>query len=277
MRTEYNRIVGDQAIVLRRMARDARAGRAEQHRTPNGKGRIVVVAGAKGGVGATTLALRLAVGVSQEEPTIVVDANLRQPDLAILAGAASDDRQDLNDVLAGACHSQDALTPVGENLQLLPGGWASATQPDARPESLARWLDELQQLADAGHAVIIDAGAGIRPWSEPCWRAASQVMLVTTPDRVASLDAYAVTKLARSEGIQTPIGLMVNLAQDDHHAREVHGRVEATCRRFLQQGLPLVGHTPYDQGIASAGVPTHPDQDLGAWAQQLAWDAAPAA
>ena len=48
---------------------------------------IIGVVGAKGGVGATTLAINLSVALSKDfAPTTMVDANLQQPDAAVLLG-----------------------------------------------------------------------------------------------------------------------------------------------------------------------------------------------
>lgn len=252
MSASHARITGDQAVALRQLVRDARAAEG----TPfNGdappRSEVIVVAGAKGGVGATTLSLRLAEALADRGPTLLVDANLRQADLAHVAAAADDGRRDLADVLAGVCRAEDALVSLREDLSLLPGAWAPAAQPDATVEAVGRWLDELEQLAAQGNTIVLDVGVGMKPWTESLWRRATTVCLVATPDKLAVLGAYAAIKLARGEGVSTPISLLVNRVGDAEGAERIHDRIEETCLRFLGEPLGTLGWAPHDPEVAA--------------------------
>ncbi|CAD7694825.1 unnamed protein product [Ostreobium quekettii] len=249
--------IQDQAVALRELVRAARiaAGQPVEGPTPgsdDSRGRLVVVAGSKGGVGVTTATLLLARAMAARgEPTLVIDANLRQADLAHVAQASIDGRHDLADVLSGVCRTADARTQLEPNLSLVAGAWAPAAQPDANAEAVRRWLQDLDGVTAAGENVVLDVGVGMKPWTEPLWRRATQAVLVSTPDKLAVLDAYAVTKLARGEGVDTAIGLLVNRVDDLATAQSVHRRVDETCRRFLGAPMPLVGWSPNDPRLAA--------------------------
>lgn len=269
-----NRLSQDQAVALRQLVRAARvaAGQPVDGPAATGgrRGRLVVVAGAKGGVGVTTASLLLARALAARgEPTLLIDANLRQADLAHVAQAPIDGRRDLADVLSGGCRTSDARIHLEAGLSLVPGAWAPAAQPDANAEAVRRWLEDLDGLTAAGEHVVLDVGVGVKPWTEPLWRRATQAVLVSTPDKLAVLDAYAVTKLARGEGIDTPIGLLVTRAGDLATAQSVHRRVDETCRRFLGGEMPLIGWSPDDPRLAAdaRGASLRHAQ---AWTQQLA-------
>lgn len=251
----YQRLSGDQARLLRELVREARAADvvldepAPSGGQPHG-GQMILVAGAKGGVGTSTLSLRLAQALAAAgRETLLIDANLRQADMANLAGASLAGRRNLADVLAGACCTRDALLPLSERLSLLPGVWAPSSQVDATTTSVHRWITELSELAAAGDTLVIDAGAGLKPWTEPLWRAAAQVALVTTPDRIAVLDVYAAIKLAHGENIKPAMGLLVNRASGESAAAKVHDRVNDTCEKFLGEPIKLVGWAPDDHTI----------------------------
>ncbi len=261
--TSHYRLAPDQAVALRQLVREARASEPADDSSdrpeaaPSQCGSLIVVAGAKGGVGATTLSLRLAEALADGgAETILIDANLRQADLAHVADARSEARHDLADVFAGVCRTEQALVPLAESLWLLPGAWAPAAQPDATAEAVGRWLDELEQLVRAGKTLVLDVGVGLKPWTESLWRRASRVVLVATPDKLAVLDAYATTKLARHEGVTTPISLLVNRGVDEPAANNIYRRVNETCERFLGESIDLLGWAPEDESIAAAGSRT---------------------
>jgi MinD-like ATPase involved in chromosome partitioning or flagellar assembly len=267
----HYRLAPDQAVALRRLVREARAiepsdGIGDQSEVaPPRRGALIVVAGAKGGVGVTTLSLRLAEALAYSgAETIVIDANLRQADLAHVADARSEASHDLSDVFAGVCRTGEALVPLDDNLWLLPGAWAPAAQPDATAEAVGRWLDELEELAASGKTLVLDVGVGLKPWTESLWRRASRVVLVATPDKLAVLDAYATTKLARHEGVTTPISLLVNRAADEPTASSIYRRVNETCRRFLGESIDAIGWAPDDASIATAGA----SRELPDWTTQ---------
>ncbi|TWT65403.1 Flagellum site-determining protein YlxH [Posidoniimonas polymericola] len=250
------RLSQDQAVALRQLVRAARVAAGQPVDAPiaggrTGGGRMIVVAGAKGGVGATTVSLMLARALAESgEPTLLVDANLRQADLAQLTQAPTSGRPDLADVLSGSCRTAEARIDLGNNLSLLPGAWAPAAQPDANADAVGRWLEDLAGAVSGGEHCVLDVGVGMKPWTEPLWRRACRVALVTTPDKLSVLDAYAAAKLARGEGVDTEAGLLVNRATDAPAAQGVHRRVEQTCQRFLGAAMPMLGWAPDDPRCA---------------------------
>lgn len=242
----------DQAVSLRRLVR---AARAADPPAPVGEapppGGIIVFAGAKGGVGVSTLTLRVAEALALSgRPAVAVDANLRQADLGTIAGLSAEQRPALPDVLTGRRRAEEALAECANGLWLLPGAWAPAAPLEAPAEAVERLLAELDALALAGRTVVVDAGAGLTPWSDPIWRRATQTALVTVPDKLAVLNAYATIKLARAEGAGAGVGLLINGAPDEEAARRVHTRVSDTCQRFLGHGAPWLGWAPRDEALA---------------------------
>ena len=83
------------------------------------------------------------------------------------------------------------------------------------------------------------------------WDAADEVLLVSTPDKLSVLDAYAATKQNCSRE-QTPLGLLVNRAMDEEQARDVHRRLGGSSRRFLKTDIAWRGWLPYSDALATA-------------------------
>jgi succinoglycan biosynthesis transport protein ExoP len=86
---------------------------------------VVLVTSSIPGEGKTTVAMNLALALSQHRTTCLVDADLRRPGVARGFGVFAD--KSLGDVLLGSVHLEDALVTMKDclNLAILPGGEAS--------------------------------------------------------------------------------------------------------------------------------------------------------
>src|SRR3954471_4802324 len=104
--------MSDQAEKLRRLLKDANVEPlAESAVLP-----MVVVAGARNGVGATTVAVNLAAAIADRgERVLVVDAAEGGNGLAELAGVAREIEHYVSDIVNGKCDARDAIVagPMG--------------------------------------------------------------------------------------------------------------------------------------------------------------------
>lgn len=200
---------------------------------------LVVVSGGKGGVGATTTALNLAVALSQAGMrTALVDA-APYADVAHLAGIDDSAGGCLDDVIDGVWDMNEALRPGPAGVAVLAGRSTSPDSPDRSVASAEKLLGRLQGLAAPVDAIILDAGSGSSPWSRTFWQQAALALLVTTPDDVAVLDAYATLKRLGIEGDGPDVRVVVNQCDEGARASNVERRLADACRRFL--GLAVGG------------------------------------
>ncbi|MEI6162029.1 MAG: cellulose synthase operon protein YhjQ/BcsQ, partial [Roseococcus sp.] len=70
-----------------------------------------------------------------------------------------------------------------------------------------------------------------------------------TEDRTSLTDAFAVLKLHRRDAPSGRAGLLVNMAAQPGR---VHAALDAACRGFLGQGLPLLGTVRRDPRVPAA-------------------------
>jgi flagellar biosynthesis protein FlhG len=250
----------DQAEQLRRLVMNS---------APRGDGEIalpptIVVTGGKGGVGSTTVAINLAAALAQNgRRTVFVDA-APNADAAKLLGIDVERGNSLDDVLSGALSATDALCEGPAGISLLAGQWASERAPDRSALSLERLLEQMQSLAEVADTLVIDSGNGVTNWTRRLWEQASLVLVVTTPDDVAVMDAYATIKRGWPE-INDEMGVdlrvLVNACQDTATAADVQSRLSASCRRFLGRSI---GRAPL--------VSRHIGEFLAGTAPPLAWE-----
>jgi septum site-determining protein MinD len=170
--------------------------------------RFILICSGKGGVGKTTLTANLGIALARQGArTAVLDADFGLRNLDLLLGLENRIVYTAQEVLAGSCRLEQALVKHKQepNLALLPAG---------NPRML-EWLtpDDMRKIAqmvgENYDVVLIDAPAGIEGGFRNAMAAASEAIVVTTPEVSAVRDADRVIGLLGSEGVQR-IQLVLN-------------------------------------------------------------------
>ncbi len=244
----------DQANPLRRLML---ASAAEEGLCPALRPRVALIAGGRRGVGATTMALNLAVAMAQRGVrAVLVDADSRGGDLAALCrleGARS-----LADVLAGRYTVADSLQPGPGGIHVLGGIWALESVSDYPPSACELAFGQFAALIDLADWVLIDAGHGAGSMAARMGHAADLILLVTTADDDTVMDTYAAIKTLFAGKPPALPATLVNAAPPGGEGDEVQGRLARACRRFLgfePLALGAVDSDPEVPRAAASGDP----------------------
>jgi len=181
---------------------------------------------------------------------LLVDADLAQANLDLLLGL--NPRFDLQHVLSGEKSLEEIVVegPLGVSLVPASSGVPEvADLDDYRLECLLRGLGNLEAEVDL---ILIDVASGTSRQVLSFCLAASEVVVVTTPEMPAFSDAYAMIKLLQQRGLNRPPHLVVNAAGSPEEAEEVAHRLRLVARRFLKLEPALWGHVPFDAAIPRA-------------------------
>ncbi|MEW2352513.1 AAA family ATPase [Spirillospora sp. NPDC029432] len=173
------------------------------------RGRVVAVAGAKGGTGATTLAVQLALAASARRSVCLVDMDLQCGDvpsyldlvhrrsIADLVGVADDIT---GQMLADALFIHEA----GPHVLLAP---AEGERAEDVTSLAARQI--LGALRSRYEVVVIDCGAFMTEGSVTAVELADQVLLTVTPDLPCLRAAKRMAQLWRRLDVRKPDELSV--------------------------------------------------------------------
>jgi flagellar biosynthesis protein FlhG len=232
----------DQATDLRELVR-----RSASVHAPNAREtRRIIVFGAKGGVGTTTIAMNLAVALAQHGRQALV-WDMAGGDAALQCHL--EPRHSLEDVLAGKRTLAEVLCLGPGGVRILPTpreltGWHATAE-----ETWNRLATEVPFVMPAPELVVVDVGSRPDALARQLWRTADRVVLVTTVEAPAIMNAYASVKLLADSAEPPSLALVVNRAPGDLAAEEAQQRLAMACRRFL--GLPVrsVGIVPEDAAV----------------------------
>ncbi|GAB3676897.1 AAA family ATPase [Angustibacter aerolatus] len=240
----------------------------EREATTSAAGLMVVLAGAKGGVGTTTLAVHLALHSAQDDPTrrvCLVDLDVAKGDVPLYLDAQH--RRSILDLAPvaqdlGPRAIADALYqhPSGLNVLLAPaeGEFAERLTGD----QVAAILTGLRQRHDV---VIVDAGAVVNEASAAAVELADEVYVVTMPD-VPSLrgvrravEMWERLGLRKEEAVQT----IVNRA-DKRTDIQAETAAKIAGTQVVETRLPAVF-----RGLEAAANQRDPELAQSGWTSKL--------
>ena len=120
---------------------------------------------------------------------------------------------------------------------------------DYRRECLLRGISQLDSDSDL---VVVDTASGVSRQVTAFCLAATDVVVVTTPEMPAFSDAYALIKLLQQQGLTKPPHLLVNMVGSDEEAEETAHRIRLVARRFLHMEIDSWGFVPFDPSVSRA-------------------------
>ncbi len=206
--------------------------------------RIIVITSGKGGVGKTTSTANLGMALAARgRKVVVVDADFGLRNLDLLLGLENRIVYTAMEVLAGQCRLEQALVKDKRQsrLALLPAA-QNRTKESVIPDQMKQLVAMLVELFDY---ILIDSPAGIEMGFQNAIAAATEALIVTTPEIAAVRDADRVIGLLEANNIRR-IHLVVN--------RIKPAMVQANDMMSVQDvqeilAIPLIGVIPDDERV----------------------------
>jgi flagellar biosynthesis protein FlhG len=238
----------DQADILRHLVADAFRGQSSLAAPAPP---MIAVAGAKGGVGTTCVAITLAESLARQgQRVVLVDVDSQSANVAALCGVT--ERYTTGDVLSGRREIHEVLQSAPGGLQIAAGAWGTGDHQEIAPAAQRRLIDQLRRLGNFADVIVLDVGCSHGLAALEYWRCAECVLLVTTPDPIAVMDAYAAVKIATTHDVATDIELVVNQTENGAQGTNVHERIDLSCQRFLGVHVAFAGDVPFDPRLTQA-------------------------
>lgn len=243
----------DQAAKLRQMVRNLDSHPDKRWTSPPGRGcRRIAVTSGKGGVGKTHLSVNLALALADRGLRVLLfDADFGLANVDVLLGIIP--QYTLLHVLSGQKNLEEVMIDGPLGLKLIAAGSGGVQELAEIGESQRnRFLKELEALENLADIMIIDTGAGIHRNVLSFALAADDVLVVTTPEPTALMDAYGMMKVLHREHAGVRIALAVNQAATLAEAEEAEKKLIVLTKRFLGLEIHRAGLFPRDPAVVSA-------------------------
>lgn len=239
----------DQAAGLRELLRQRHSETYRNFRRQMRQGvQVIAVTSGKGGVGKSNLVANVAIALAQRsERVVILDADFGLANIDVLFGLSP--RWNLGHVMRGEKSFSEILVHAPHGVLLVPT--ASGVQELAEMSAAQREeiMGELAKLDLETDYLLIDTASGIAQNVTHVLSLADEVIIVTTPEPTALVDAYAVIKLVATESESKVIRVVVNQVEHESDAQLVVDELNQITQQFLKRGVELLGAIAKDDAL----------------------------
>ncbi|HEY9900121.1 MAG TPA: MinD/ParA family protein [Pantanalinema sp.] len=220
-------------------------------------GRTIVITSGKGGVGKTNVTVNLALTFARRgRKTILFDADLGMANVDVMMGISP--QYSIADVLKGRKPLLEVVHWVSDYLGIVPGGSGVSELANLEPAQLETVLAQLATLESAAEIILVDTGAGISRNVVNFVMAASEILVVTTPEPTAITDAYGMIKEIDANNPSATVQLLVNMADSEAEARSVAAKLAMIVERFLSVKIQYIGCIERDGHVSRSVLMQQP-------------------
>lgn len=216
---------------------------------PESTASVAVVAGVKGGVGASTVAALTAIMAAADGISVLlVDAAGGFGALPALLGIQPD--HSILELRSRDVSVEELLVPVGGLLSMIVAA-DPVEGDDATAAERRALLRHLTAIYDRFDFVVVDAGNRIANINAATGAMADRLVAVVQPERISAAAAYALVKVTGSRFPGLPVDVLVNRSSGPE-AGETFREIEGAAVRFLGRSLSFAGAVPQDASLESA-------------------------
>ncbi len=219
---------------------------------PVSRCRIIAVTSGKGGVGKTNISVNLALAFANKGKNVLLyDADMGLANVDVLLGIIP--RFTLLNVLNGQKNLKEVIVEGPGGIHLVASGSGGVQElADLNEAQRSKFLEALLELQHQSEIILIDTGAGLQRNVLAFALAAEEVIVVTTPEPTALMDAYGMIKILHREKKNPTINVVVNMAANQADADEAGKKLVLLSKRFLSLNIEYVGFVPRDAGMIRA-------------------------
>lgn len=214
--------------------------------------RIITVTSGKGGVGKTNTTLNVAIQLSKlGKKVVILDADLGLANIELLMGVVP--KYSLVDVINGKKSIEQILTQGPLDIKFISGGSGVQQLININDSQLGFFIQNLVKLDKIADIILVDTGAGLSNSVMSFIKAVNEVIIVTTPEPTAIMDAYSLIKVLKNDGCRIPkLNIVINRVDSDKEGIEVFEKLYRVSTKFLNVNIESLGYVPYDTYLVKA-------------------------
>lgn len=213
--------------------------------------RTIAVTSGKGGVGKSNIVANLAIALGRRgRKVMVVDADLSLANVDVLLGLQP--RFNLSHVLSGEKRLGEIVVEGPSGIKVVPAASGVAELTMLRESELEGLIGEFTTFLPDMDLILVDTAAGMADSVLSFVHAAGEVLLVTTPEPTAYLDAYQMLKHIHFHSPDKQVHLTVNMAGSEKEAYRTAEFMGQMAKRFLDHEMSHLGSVLRDPDVPNA-------------------------
>jgi flagellar biosynthesis protein FlhG len=221
------------------------------------RGITVGITSGKGGVGKTCVAVNVAAALAALGYRVgILDADFALGNVDVMLGLTPG--RHVGAVLAGDCTVSAVFVEAPSGIRVIPAGSgirALTTLTGAQWSRLGALVASACAELDF---LLVDTAPGIWDNVLDLARLVDHMVVVTSQDPAAIVDAYAMAKLLTAAAPHVEIGVVVNNARDANDGQVVFRRLDLAAHRFLNRSLRYDGYVVRDPHVEESALDQRP-------------------
>ena len=212
---------------------------------------VLAITSGKGGVGKTNVTINVAIAMARLGLRVgVLDADFGLGNVDVLLGLAPGAH--VGHVVAGEKQLRDVVVRGPHGITIIPASSGLQSMTSLSGVQRDRLLAALDLACRELDFLLIDTAAGISDNVMEMLKLAERIVLVTSLEPSAIVDAYALTKVLTGTDAAKEIGIVVNSAKDAEEASVAFRQIETATRRFLKRSVSYYGHITDDPAVSES-------------------------
>jgi flagellar biosynthesis protein FlhG len=228
--------------------------------TTRPRGAILAVTSGKGGVGKTNVVINLAVSLARLGHRVgILDADFGLGNIDVMLGLTP--TLHLGHFLSGERPLEDIIIEGPLGVQIIPAGTGIRALTALTAGQWTKLAGVIKRVALHLDFLLIDTAAGISDNVVELLLLSERVIVVTSFEPTAVVDAYAMVKILTAAAPSKDVGIVVNAARDSDESGLVFRQLDIASSRFLHRGLRYYGFVVHDPAIREAVLVQRPIVD----------------
>ncbi len=228
--------------------------------TSTPRGSIIAITSGKGGVGKTNVVINLATSLARLGHRVgVIDADFGLGNIDVLLGMTPEFH--LGHLLSGEKTLEEIALRGPSGITIIPAGSGIRALTQLGRQQWQAFEALVKKISAGLDYLLIDTAAGISDNVVELLMMAERVLVVTSYEPAAVVDAYAVIKILTGAAPSKEVGLIVNGARDGEEASLVFRQLDVASNRFLKRALRFYGYVVQDAAVRDAVLVQRPVVD----------------
>lgn len=225
--------------------------------SPPRRGAVLTITSGKGGVGKTSLTVNVAAALARAGHRVgVLDGDVGLGNVDVMLGLTTDAH--LGDVLSGEKTLADITVQGPDGISVIPAGNGIRALTTLNNPQWQRLVDVVDAARQERDFLLIDTAPGVSDNVIGLAGLSDRVVVVTSYEPTAIVDAYAVIKLLTTADGDREVGVVVNAVRDADQGELVFRQLSAAATRFLGVKLRYYGFVIRDASVGDAVLEQRP-------------------
>lgn len=239
--------MSDQADKLRKMMKQSNLNNEEKENVnynifnKTKKAKVLAITSGKGGVGKTSFVVNLGISLKNLGCEVAIfDADIGLANVDIMTGISP--KWNITNIIEDDKSIFDIMVDGPSGIKIISGGSGIKDLVVMDESSIAKLIDEIEELEYYVDYILIDTGAGISNLVIDFIKTSDETIIILTPDPTSLTDSYAVIKALTLFGYDRNINIVVNMVKNSIEARNTFNRLNIVTEKFLKINLNFIGY-----------------------------------